>query len=380
MGRLVLMGSGELAPPLVATHRWAIRAAGARRVTVLDTTFGFQENADLLTDRIVEFFRTSLEVEVDVATLRRAADPPAIIEEALALLRRSRLVFAGPGSPSYALGVWQSVGVAGILTELMEAGASVTLASAAAAVAGRKALPVYEIYKVGADPFWLDGLDLPGALGIPAVVVPHWNNAEGQNHDTSRCFVGERRLSMISNQLDTGIIGIDEHTAAVIDIDAETLSVEGVGTVTLRGGSGETSLPSGSRESLDTVAAALGGPPISHLLRTTAAATLGVVEALESGDMRAAVAAALELETRSIDYPESRALLRSAIVELGRVGGSGGSSPTKVVDGFVELLLELRESARAQGRYEEADRIRVQLAERGVEVRDGEAGPTWFLT
>ena len=49
----------------------------------------------------------------------------------------------------------------------------------------------YEIYKVGVDPFWAEGMDILGQLGLPLVVVPHWNNAEGGTFDTRFCFMGE---------------------------------------------------------------------------------------------------------------------------------------------------------------------------------------------
>jgi len=52
-------------------------------------------------------------------------------------------------------------------------------ASAAALTIGRFTLPVYEIYKVGQDIHWVDGLDILSQFGLHLVVVPHWNNAEG---------------------------------------------------------------------------------------------------------------------------------------------------------------------------------------------------------
>ena len=31
--------------------------------------------------------------------------------------------------------------------------------------------------------------------GLDAVVIPHFDNAEGGNHDTRFCYLGERRLA-----------------------------------------------------------------------------------------------------------------------------------------------------------------------------------------
>ncbi|HEY5651121.1 MAG TPA: hypothetical protein VIW46_06695, partial [Acidimicrobiia bacterium] len=118
-GRLVLMGSGELAPTMVATHRIALEAVDASEVVLLDTPFGFQENVEVLTDKIVEFFDVSLRRATVVASLRTSDDGPAAVERMLATVRRARYVFAGPGSPSYALGIWQSAGLAGAMREVI---------------------------------------------------------------------------------------------------------------------------------------------------------------------------------------------------------------------------------------------------------------------
>ena len=55
-----------------------------------------------------------------------------------------------------------------------------TFATAAALTLGAFTVPVYEIYKVGEDPHWLEGLDVLGSVGLSVAVVPHYNNAEGE--------------------------------------------------------------------------------------------------------------------------------------------------------------------------------------------------------
>ena len=97
------------------------------------------------------------------------------------------------------------------------------MASAAALTLGVVTIPVYEIYKVGDDPRWLDGLDLLGpATGLRAAVVPHYDNAEGGTHDTRFCYMGERRLRTLEAALPDGtfILGVDGHTALVLDLEA----------------------------------------------------------------------------------------------------------------------------------------------------------------
>lgn len=379
-GRFIVMGSGEVAPALVATHRAGIHAAGAERVTVVDTPFGFQENVDQLTAKLVDFFRTSLQVDVEVASLRTPSASTLETEQFLAAIRRSRYVFAGPGSPSYALRVWRDRGVADALAEVVGAGGTVTFASAAALTIGVKTIPVYEIYKVGEEPYWLDGLGIMARFGLPITVVPHWNNAEGGNHDTSRCYIGERRLRMMSGDLDAGILGVDEHSAAAIDLGEGRLRATGVGGVVLRGGV-DTRIESGEEMALEAAGAMLAVPPGS------AEATPGpptgalpdLAASLAAGDADGAVQAVLAAEALAAASEEGRGPLRSMIVELGEAAWSGLADPRVRIAPFVEALLEVREAARTDRRFADADLIRDRLRAAGVEVRDTPDGVEWDL-
>jgi len=67
-------------------------------------------------------------------------------------------------------------------------------------------------------------------------VIPHYNNAEGGTHDTRYCYMGERRLRMLEELLPDGVdvLGVDEHTAAIFDIDAATVTIRGRGGLTWR--------------------------------------------------------------------------------------------------------------------------------------------------
>lgn len=368
-GRLILMGSGEIAPTMVATHRAGM--AGQASVVVLDTPFGFQENADELTERIAAYFRTSLGAEVTVASLRTVVSDPVEFERALLAVRTGRYVFAGPGSPSYALRVWRPAGMADALRSVIADGGTVTLASAAALTAGVATIPVYEIYKVGEDPHWLEGMDLTSPFGLACVVVPHWNNAEGGTHDTSRCYVGERRLTRLESQVDVGILGIDEHTAVTIDFGEGSLKVSGAATATLRGV--ETIvLESGDDIDLSEVSRVLAGSrPVAAVVDHGPGAEFQ--EALRDGDVESVLAAMLAAEDGD------RESLRSMIVALGEAARSGLVDPRQVVSGFVDLLLDLRRSARTERRFEESDLIRQRLADLGVEVRDTAGGVEWEL-
>jgi cysteinyl-tRNA synthetase len=50
-----------------------------------------------------------------------------------------------------------------------------------------------------------------------------------------------------------------------------------------------------------------------------------------------------------------------------------------VVGPFVELALTLRDSARRERRFEDADAVRDRLVALGVEVNDAADGSTWRL-
>ena len=104
MSLLVVMGSGETAPSLVKVHREVdLATRGDGPAVLLDTTFGFQVNADDLVERTSAYFKASVGLPVELASWRRADAPQVERERTLALLGRARWAFAGPGSPTYTL-------------------------------------------------------------------------------------------------------------------------------------------------------------------------------------------------------------------------------------------------------------------------------------
>ncbi|MEY3053951.1 MAG: hypothetical protein RL550_474 [Actinomycetota bacterium] len=235
---LTIMGSGETAPTMMKHHRDLIaRLPGDPLAVVIDTPYGFQENAPELASRAVEYFRQSVGYPIQVAGLGRLKNVDVLtVETGLSLLRRADYVFAGPGSPTYALNQWENTAVPDVLREKLQSGGAVTFASAAALTLGRFTVPVYEIYKVGIEPHWLEGLDVLRTIGLDVAVIPHYDNTEGGHHDTRFCYLGERRLAMLEQELPDGahVLGVDEHTGVVIDIDADTATVIGNGTITVR--------------------------------------------------------------------------------------------------------------------------------------------------
>lgn len=410
---LAIMGSGETAPTMVQTHRHLVAGLGGNpRAVVIDTPYGFQENAPELARRAVEYFRRSVEIDVEVAGLARLDDRADTVERERGLRRVADAdwIFAGPGSPTYALRQWRDTPLPGLLADKLSDGGVVTFASAAALTLGRATVPVYEIYKAGEEPRWEEGLGLLQGLGIDAVVIPHFDNAEGGHHDTRFCYLGERRLTMMEQTLPDGcwVLGVDEHTAFVIDLDAGIARVTGNGTVTLRLRGDSRVLPSGGTIPLGelcdpwsgsrTSTAGPGTPttrvepvvPASRGLDDEIDSAVAAFDAaLAAGRADDAVRATLSLEEAlhgwSADTLQSdaadraRAALRAMISALGDAAVSGLRDPRDTVGPFVEAFLALRKTVRAEKRFDLSDAIRDALVGLGVEVRDGADGVTWLL-
>ena len=62
-GSIAVMGSGETSPALVSVHREFVKMLDNRvSAYVIDTPFGFQENADVLVDKLKLFFKKSVQI------------------------------------------------------------------------------------------------------------------------------------------------------------------------------------------------------------------------------------------------------------------------------------------------------------------------------
>ena len=411
---LAIIGSGETAPTMTSVHADLLRRAGgaSARAVMLDTPFGFQENADDLAARTVAYFRDSVGSDIEVASFRDAQTAtPLEYEQMCSRLAQADWVFAGPGSPSYAVRQWAETRVPELLKEKLRSGGVVVFASAAAVGLGEVGLPVYEIYKVGEAVRWIPGLDLLRETGLRAAVIPHYSNAEGGTHDTRYCYMGERRLRLLEATLPEGcdILGVDEHTAAVIDIDARTLSVLGRGRVTWRRAGVERHWLAGDVITLDSIADVDdgGGGATSERLTTEAPGEGDealqaspfmetvrdqremALRALHARDPDAGVAAILAVETAVHDWSRdslqsdepdrAREVLRELMVRLAELAREGAADPRTRLAPMVDALLCLREAARRDGRFDEADRLRDALIAGGVAVHDTPAGSTWEL-
>jgi len=411
-GRLVVIGSGETSPTLVKTHRTLL--ADAMDPLMLDTPFGFQANADDLTEKIGTYFSDSVGTTLTPARWRNRDEPLVDRERTLALLSRSNYVFAGPGSPSYALRQWQDTAVPQALIDLVQRGGTVVMGSAAAVTLGAFAVPVYEIYKVGDPPHWLTGLDLLGALtGLTAAVIPHFDNREGGRHDTRYCYLGATRLADMENQLPPGacVLGVDEHTAVVLDIGTGEVAVHGAGGLTIRAHGIETAIPAGSNVTISHLAGLMAGtstatvsagntPPVSapdalapiesadlSLRATTDALRRQFQDDLAAGDADSALAACLELDDamaawaadtlQNDDIDHARRALRAMLVDLAQAAKNGLRDEREVLAPVVEVALTARQQARVNKDFAMSDDIRDGLISAGIDVQDTPDGVQW---
>jgi len=240
-GLIALFGSGETSPSGRKIFDYVLRHLPPNpRVALLETPAGFELNSPQVIGRVADFIRHRLQnyqpqVQVIPARKRGTAfspDDPLLI----APVYQADMIFMGPGSPTYAVRQLKDSLAWHAMLACHRLGAAVVFASAATVAASLYALPVYEIYKVGEDLHWKEGLDFFGAYGLPLVFIPHWNNNDGGDElDTSRCFMGKSRfaelMEMIPSELT--VVGIDEKTALIVDPASCSCRVIGLGGVTL---------------------------------------------------------------------------------------------------------------------------------------------------
>jgi peptidase E len=336
-GLFALLGSGETAPAGGQVYDRLVRTLTAPpSIALMETPAGFQPNAARVAGKIADYLQQRLghlrPKIVSIPARKRDTPESPDAPEISAPLRDANIIFLGPGSPTYAIKQLRDSLAYQRLLARQRRGAAVVAASAAAIALSAYALPVYEIYKVGEEPFWQPGLDLLGVYGLELAIVPHWNNAEGGAElDTSRCFMGQDRFAQLLALLPPSatVLGIDEHTALLVDVERGRCEVIGRGGVTVLRGGEESRY--GREEPFALTA-------------------LGELRLPDPADgLPPAVWAEMEAPE-----PETTAPL----------------PPDEI-----RLLAERRQEARSRRDWAAADDLRGQLASLGWEVRDTPDGP-----
>jgi peptidase E len=411
-GTIVLMGSGELTATMVEVHKNMLaRFSDSPTAVFLDTPAGFQLNVDEISRKAVEYFRIHVQKQLHVASYKSSENTSAFeAETAFHTLRNADFVLVGPGSPTYTVRHLQKTPIPDILVNNIQSGGCLVAASAAALTIGCFTLPVYEIYKVGQDIHWVDGLDILARFGLNLVVVPHWNNAEGGTHDTRFCFMGEPRFQKLETLLpdDATILGIDEHTACIIDLHTQRIDIQGIGNLTIRKKGREIKLGKGEQIPLDIL---LKEPDQrqwqmkldddleqSNDLKSSNAALLSKVNTIQANfqnglshhDPKKTTNALLELDSiiwkaqRDLEDEENisqaREVLRDSIALLGAELGASPRRLKTYLTPLVEAMLQLRSRFRNEQKWSEADYIRETLQESDILVEDTKDGFKWHIS
>jgi hypothetical protein len=337
LGKIVLFGSGETSASGRAIHdRLMAELPPPIIVAILETPAGFQPNSEHVAQEVAEFITARLqnyEPDVRIIPARKkgtlfSPDDPLLLKPML----DANYLFLGPGSPTYAARNLEGTLALEYLLERHRAGAVLCFASAATLAVGAKVLPVYEIFKAGSDLYWVDGLNVFASFGLELAIVPHWNNTDGGVHlDTSRCFMGQQRMEQLRQLLpaSTVLLGIDEHTALVLDLQQGQGLVLGKGSITIGFDGKEKTYSTG-----DSFALAELGP-----YRLPPGAT----------------GPRLPVRTTAKKRPSAPAPLPPDVAEL----------------------VNLREDARRARHWAEADALRQRIADMGFELQDTPQGPRW---
>jgi peptidase E len=407
---IALMGSGELTATMVEVHKELLRRLPPPpQAFFLDTPAGFELNCDHISQRAIDYFRQHVQHPMSLASYK--AKETAESYEAMHTfqeLREANFVLIGPGSPTYAVRQWRQSPIPEILTERVAAGNCLVAASAAALTVGRFTLPVYEIYKVGEDLHWVDGMDILGPFGFNLVVIPHWNNAEGGTHDTRFCYMGEARLRQLESLLpgDVSIFGLDEHTACLLDFEKDEAVIRGIGSVTLRRGGGERVFEKTERIPLQILREGKVEAKLSHAVPSISpkpidkankdsfwdrvhAAEAKFYSSLKQHEIKQTTHALLELDRmiwqaqQDRESPEfisqARDTLRELIVSIGVKLEVTPRSRTECLAPLIELLLNLRQEFRTQKQFDAADGIRQTIEKAGIIIEDTRQGVRWRL-
>lgn len=365
-GPIVLFGSGETSPSGRKIFDAVLRHMSfSPGIALLETPAGFELNSPQVIGRVADFLSHRLQnydprVTVIPARSRASAFSPDN-PEIVAPLLQADMIFMGPGSPTYAVRQLNGSLAWHMLVARHRLGAAIALASAATIAISAYALPVYEIYKVGEDLHWKEGLDLFGLYGLSLVFIPHWNNNDGgEELDTSRCFMGQARFAPLMDMLppDLTVLGIDEQTALIMEPEKGVCKVVGLGGVTLIH-TGKEHDDAASSDKLDGT----GLDGVARLRK-------GHVHQFRSGDTFPLT------RIGSFRQPETGAGLPPEVWE--QALAAWRSPPVEEINRPPEAVMALvneREAARQEKNWPLADQLRQKISEMGWQVLDTPDGP-----
>jgi len=348
-GKLAILGSGETTSVGQRLLRGILQELEEpRTIAVLDTPAGFQPNHTLVATKLVQFIAEKL-AEFHprpriVETPRDVINTPTDAA-VLSTIAHSRCIVAGPGSPTYMVRKLKDTPYLDVVRQVHQRGGAVYIASATAIAFSAFSIPVYEIFKVGEDPYWLEGLDFLGPLGMRLAIIPHWNNNEGGAElDTHFCYVGKERFEQLCAKLPSGVVilGIDEHTACILDFARALVSVDGKGGVHVVRDGRMVEFGSGATFPMSL----LGADPFD----------------LQCMNTRLVTTTTIRTEILPAD------------------GWSGRPAATSIPPQLIDTLLTIRTELRRAKQWGFADKLRDSLTAFGIVINDTPDGTRWSVS
>jgi cyanophycinase-like exopeptidase len=374
-GLIVLFGSGETSPTGRKIFDHIFRSLPkSPRLALLETPAGFELNSAQVIGRVSDFFCHRLQnygSQIDIIPARKRGTPHSPDHpEIVSPLLDADLIFMGPGSPSYAIHQLRDSLAWYYLIARHRLGSVLAIASAATVAFSAFAIPVYEIYKVGEDIHWIEGLDFFKLYGLKLVFVPHWNNNEGGAElDTSRCFMGKERFFHLMDMLpeEMTIVGLDEKTALIMDPSRCECQVQGLGSVTM--------IHTGHKHTLQGTIHSFISSTHQDIGNYTDLVTIaeqrdGHVHQYHAGQVFPMDA----IGNFHSYHPEASLppnIWQKAIQAFQSTSNESARSPSAMV---LELI-RAREAARDAKNWEIADEIRQQVEMMGWEILDTKNGP-----
>lgn len=345
IGRLVLFGSGETLASSGKTHEaTAVSLYEPPRIAILETPAGFEPNSDRVAGKIAEFLARRLQnYKPEIAVLparKRGTEFSPDNHDIVAPILDANWILLGPGSPSYGARQLRNSLAVDMIAARHQMGATLMLSSSSTLAFSTYTMPVYEIYKVGEDLHWKDGVNYFGRLGLPLVVIPHWDNSDGgEELDTSRCYMGRDRFNQLRELLPPKmvVLGIDEHTSLTFDFAKNECHVRGNGRVYILH-HGEADVDAPSYGAGETFPATVFGE--WHVDKTHSQIAPQVWQAAQEAEVRRLA----EANTKP-------------------------KAPAEVLD-----LLAQRTEARANKEWQAADALRDQITALGWQILDTPAG------
>jgi len=202
-------------------------------------------------------------------------------------------------------------------------------------------------------------------------------------------------------------LGIDEHTACIIDFGEKKATVRGIGRVVLKRREHETIFETGDEIPLDVLAGksrriffynthekAIPAKPVGPVKKQVEPFWDSIHRiddifhsSLKTHDFQRASNALLELDRiiwkarEDLESEEvisqAREFLREFIVLLGTESNSLPKSRTECLSRLVDELLRLREFFRNNKQWQEADALRDCLQKADIVIEDAPEGPRW---